>query len=105
MNYVHFIERIRRAGWGDTFLTVLDVIEPVGIVGAQMLYVIQPVARLIGDRHGDVSALARLLETPEGVATLRQMLASDRSEVDGHQGDGRRDRDAGGNTLPPEATT
>ncbi|MCK6577843.1 MAG: hypothetical protein L6Q98_07030 [Anaerolineae bacterium] len=80
MNYIQFIERLKRAGMGETLLTALDVIEPVGIIGAQMLYVMQPMARLMGDRQGDLSALARLLETPEGVAVLRQILAA---ETDG----------------------
>jgi hypothetical protein len=77
MKSVHLVERFKRAGWGDALLAALDLIEPVGIVGAQFLYIVQPMARLMGDRQGEISTLAGLLETPEGFATLRQMLESE----------------------------
>lgn len=80
MNSIHLIERIKDAGWGDALLTVLDLIEPVGIVGAQFLYVVQPMARLMGDRQGEISTLAGLLETPEGFASLRQILSDENPE-------------------------
>lgn len=74
---IQVIERLKRAGLGDALLTALDVIEPVGAIGAQLLYVTQPMARLLGDRRAETSALAQLLETPEGIQTLRQMLETE----------------------------
>lgn len=58
-------------------LVALDVIEPVGAIGAQVLYITQPMARLLGDSRAETTALAQLLETPEGIQTLRQMLETD----------------------------
>lgn len=52
---------------------MLDVLEPVGVLGAQVLYVLQPVAGVIGMRAA-FSEIARALETPEGVEALRQQL-------------------------------
>ena len=74
MNSIKVIERLKRAGLGDALLTALDVIEPIGAIGAQVLYVTQPMARLLGDYRSETTALAQLLETPEGIQTLRQML-------------------------------
>lgn len=79
---IHVIERLKRAGLGDALLTALDVIEPVGAIGAQVLYITQPMTRLLGDRRAETTALAHLLETPEGIQTLRQMLETDEAAQD-----------------------
>jgi hypothetical protein len=77
MNSIHVIERLKRAGLGNALLTALDVIEPVGALGAQVLYITQPMARLLGDQRAEASALAQLLETPEGIQALRKMLEAE----------------------------
>jgi hypothetical protein len=81
------IARARRAGWGEALLALLDVLEPLGALGAGLLTMAQPAARLLGDA-GSLGALAHLLETPEGVALLRRSLNGD-EDADGtaHQPD------------------
>ncbi|MCB9455390.1 MAG: hypothetical protein H6671_05325 [Anaerolineaceae bacterium] len=51
----------------------LDVLEPFGPLSAQMLWVTQPVLGLVVNRAA-LDGLARCLETPGGVARLRQQL-------------------------------
>ncbi len=67
------IARARRAGWSEALLALLDVLEPLGALSAGLLTMAQPAARLLGD-SGGVGALARLLETPEGIEALRRSL-------------------------------
>ena len=43
-----WIEKIRARGWGDVFSTALDILEPLGPLGAQLLWVAQPAAHWIG---------------------------------------------------------
>ncbi|MDZ4768204.1 MAG: hypothetical protein SGJ24_03680 [Chloroflexota bacterium] len=75
--------RCLRAGWGDALLTLLDVMAPFGAIGAGLLDVAQPAARLFGDRTGTISALARAIETPDGTAALRSYIeANDDSDPD-----------------------
>ena len=74
MGEMDWIEKIRERGWGDAFSTALDVIEPFGPLGAQMLWIAQPAARLIGGWGDAFGALAQALEEPGGVERLRQML-------------------------------
>lgn len=56
-----------------TALTVLDLIEPIAPFVGQMLWTIQPMARVM-NWHVSLSELAKALETPEGIAELRQQL-------------------------------
>jgi hypothetical protein len=70
---------LRVRGWGDALLTALEACEPLMPIGAQMLWIAQPALSLFGG--GAVAgALARLLETPEGVAALRAQLGADDAE-------------------------
>jgi hypothetical protein len=71
---LHWADRAARAGWGDALLTLLDVIAPLGPIGAGVLDVAQPAARLFGDHDRAISTLARLIETPDGAARLRGWL-------------------------------
>jgi hypothetical protein len=54
----------------------LDALEPVAVVGAQVLYVLQPALGFLV-RHEIIADWATLLETPGGVAWLRQQLVED----------------------------
>jgi hypothetical protein len=54
---------------------VLDIVEPLGILGAQILYIAQPTIGLFTQRQS-ITLWARLLETPGGIAWLRQELAN-----------------------------
>lgn len=52
---------------------LLDAGEPLGPLGAHLLWVAQPTLALFVPRD-DVAALARLLEQPEGLAQVRRRL-------------------------------
>lgn len=52
---------------------MLDVAEPLGPLGAQMLWVAQPALGLMVSREA-VADLAQVLERPGGVAWLREQL-------------------------------
>jgi hypothetical protein len=66
--------RLRAAHLDGMIGTLLDAAEPLGPLGAQVLWVAQPTFGLFG-RRDDIASLARLLETPEGWAWLRDQLA------------------------------
>jgi hypothetical protein len=68
-----WIIQINAHGLHDALGLALDVLEPLGPLGAQMLWVAQPVLNrwLPADT---VAAVAQALEAPGGVAELRQML-------------------------------
>ena len=72
-----WIQRIRARGWGDAFSTALDVLEPLGPLGAQLLWVAQPAARLMGGWGDVVGIFAHALEEPGGIERLRQALDDD----------------------------
>jgi len=62
----------RRKLTGAVRLT-LTVLEPLGVLGAQFLYIAQPMAAIFGAQHafGDI---ARALEEPDGVRRLLDSL-------------------------------
>ena len=52
---------------------MLDVVEPIGPLAAQFLWVMQPLARIFG--AGQVAHdLANALEDPDGIADIREQL-------------------------------
>jgi hypothetical protein len=58
---------------------LLEAVEPLGPVGAQVLWVAQPtLGRWVP--HEEITALAQRLEAPGGVAWLREQLI----EMDNH---------------------
>jgi hypothetical protein len=61
---------------GDWLETALDTFAPFAPLGAQLLWVVQPGVRgwLSSEK---LAALARALETPEGVAKVREYLRSE----------------------------
>lgn len=69
-----WLQQIRARGWQDAFSTALDILEPLGPLGAQMLWVAQPAARAIGGWGDAVSGLAQALEEPGGIERLRRLL-------------------------------
>ncbi len=61
---------------------LLDVAEPLGPIGAQLLWVVQPALAWVAPRD-EVAALARLIDAPGGVAWMReQLIAGDGEESD-----------------------
>lgn len=70
-----WIATLQRRGWSDPLCTLLDALEPLGPVGAQLVWAAQPALRLIGVRSQDaLSALALALEQPGGVQLLQAQL-------------------------------
>lgn len=74
MDQQAWIQAVRARGWGDAVSIALDVLEPLGPLGAQILLIAQPAARLIGGWGDTVGMFAQALETPGGIEQLRQAL-------------------------------
>lgn len=72
----NWLAPIKTRGWQSAMHTLLNVIEPIGPLAAQMLWVLQPVATLLG---GDalVKGLAQALDEPGGIEDLRKQLDDD----------------------------
>ncbi|MDX2161915.1 MAG: hypothetical protein SF162_11370 [bacterium] len=72
-SYIAWLRRAKAHGWGRTLALLIDAAEPLGALGAQMLYVSQPVFGLFGLGRM-IGGIAEALETPEGIAALRAAL-------------------------------
>ena len=66
-------ERLRAARLDSVVSVLLDVAEPLGPIGAQLLWVAQPTLGLFVS-HTEIDSLARWLDEPGGVARLRTHL-------------------------------
>ena len=75
-----WVEKIRARGWGDAFSTALDVLEPLGPLGAQLIWVAQPAAHWIGGWGDSLGELARALEDPDEIERLREILEQDETD-------------------------
>lgn len=71
-----WIEHIQARGLTQAVCTALDVLEPFGPLGAQLIWVAHPAAHLIGRELWSeaLTELAEALEEPGGVAQLRKRL-------------------------------
>jgi hypothetical protein len=69
----NWAELLTRKGFGNTVLELLDFIEPIGIFGAQLLYVFQPVINLIYPKNNSTS-LAHLLEDSQRLQLFKEIL-------------------------------
>ena len=76
MNDAELIAALKRRGLTNAVSVLLDVIGPLGVLGAQLLWIAQPTAGLFGGRE-IVAGLARTLEQPDGVERLRALLDED----------------------------
>ena len=68
-----WVQRAKTRGLGGTLGTILDALEPLGPLGAQVLWVIQPAMGLFGARDM-VREIAEALEEPGGIDRIRQQL-------------------------------
>lgn len=68
-----WIQQAKARGWGDWIGVALDVLEPLGPLGAQLLWTAQPALSLFVNRDM-IGALAQTLEEPGGVERLRHQL-------------------------------
>ncbi|MBI1281938.1 MAG: hypothetical protein GC179_27685 [Anaerolineaceae bacterium] len=66
-------------GLGDALSLALDVLEPLGVLGAQLIWVAQPVLGVWFNRQ-TVRSIARTLETPGEVEHIRQFLEHQQDE-------------------------
>jgi len=74
-----WIEHAKRRGGAPLLLTLLEAMEPLAPVLAQGLFVAQPLANL-WPGGARLRELADLLEEPDGLRTLRYLLADERAE-------------------------
>jgi hypothetical protein len=66
-----WVQQIHSRGLNHALGLALDVLEPLGPLGAQLLWVAQPV---LGRNREMLNDLAEMLETPGGVGQLREWL-------------------------------
>jgi hypothetical protein len=72
-------DRIRQLGFRLPVLTVLEAGRPLTFVAGQMLWLTQPALALVMPRDV-LSQTAELLEDPEAVNSLIELLDGERSE-------------------------
>lgn len=68
-------QTIKERGWTGAFGVFLDVVEPLGPLGAQVLYIMQPLSGVFGWRDA-VGDIAQALEQPGGIEQIRRDLES-----------------------------
>ena len=71
--------RIEELGVGGMVDTLLIVMAPLAPIGAQLLYIAQPVMGLFVERNS-ISQWATLLEEPDGLDWLRVQLTGHSDE-------------------------
>lgn len=78
---------VRLARWAQRrrlrglLAAALELGEPLGPVGAQVLWIAQPALSMFLPRT-DIDTLARLIEAPGGVAWLRAQIDGDAPDTD-----------------------
>jgi hypothetical protein len=68
-----WIKQIKARGLGGAFSVLLDIIEPLGPLGAQILWVAQPTLRVFGAGE-TLDHVAQALEEPGGIGRIRSLL-------------------------------
>lgn len=68
-----WITAVKARGLGDALRLALDIIEPLGPLGAQMLYIAGPLGALFGAGPA-LTAIAEALEEPGGIDRVRRLL-------------------------------
>jgi hypothetical protein len=68
-----WIQQVRARGLAGPLRLLLDVLEPLGPLGAQLLWAAQPVSGLFGAAQ-PVQQMAEMLEQPDGIEQLRRLL-------------------------------
>jgi hypothetical protein len=67
---------LHRAGLDGLASALLDALDPLAPLGAQVLYIAQPTLSLFGSRQA-AGDLAHILETPGGIDWLRHTMELD----------------------------
>jgi hypothetical protein len=68
-----WVQQVRKRGLTNVLGVALDIIEPFGPLGAQLLWVAQPLLGLVVSRDV-LGSMAQTLEAPDGIERLRQAL-------------------------------
>jgi len=68
-----WVREIQARGLGDALGLALDVLEPLGVLGAQLIWVAQPVLG-VWFKRDTVRSIAQTLETPGEVEQIRHFL-------------------------------
>ena len=68
-----WVIQLQSRGLGEALGLALDVLEPLGVFGAQLIWVAQPVLGVWLNRD-TVQNIARTLETPGEIAHIRHFL-------------------------------
>ncbi len=74
-NGQNWVAEVKARGWARAISLLLDAVEPLGALGAQVLYVAQPAMSVFGLGE-TIRGLASALETPQGIESLRAALES-----------------------------
>lgn len=75
-NHPDWVQAAKAHGWADIARSGLDALAPLGPLGAQLVWISQPVLGLFLRRDW-LAELAEALETPEGLDALRAQLEDD----------------------------
>ncbi len=73
MNESDWIQQAKSRGLEGALRLTLDALEPLGPLGAQLIWVAQPALRLLGAGES-LGQLAQALEEPGGIDRLRRLL-------------------------------
>lgn len=73
-----YLERLKHQLPESVLITLLDIVEPVAPLAAQLLWAMQPAAGLFGEQ-AMVKFLAQTLEDPDGILQLRTALEKQES--------------------------
>ena len=76
-----WVDQIRSTSWEGPFRLALDVLEPLGALGAQLMWVAQPTLRLF-IQPDVIKDIALTLEDPDGFERLREQLDAPESNDD-----------------------
>ncbi len=68
-----WVEQLQSRGLGNALGVALDVLEPLGPLGAQLVWVAQPVLSVYLSREM-LDDLAETLESPGGIGQIREWL-------------------------------
>lgn len=66
-----YARKIQRLGLGDLTIALIDAFKPLAIIGAQVVYLLDP---FVGASDGRLVTLGRILEDPEQTAILLDHL-------------------------------
>jgi hypothetical protein len=69
----NWVKQIKVRGLGGAFGVFLDILEPLGPLGAQLLWVAQPTLRVFGAGE-TLNEVAQALEEPGGIERIRSLL-------------------------------